>query len=327
MFNHILVPMSVGLAIFLFGMKAMEWALHSWAGRYLETVLERFTRTPARGLLTATGITAILQSSTAITVITIGLVNAGVMRFPQTLGIILGSNIGTCITTELVGLNLNRLALPLMGLSAAVWFIALCIPDASVRSERLRSLRLLPIAVFGFACILLGMKVMQSILPALQSRGLLAWIVEQSQQSLLWGIIAGAILTAILHSGAVTIAMAMGLASIEAISPELGIAIVIGANIGTCVTALIASIGGTRFGVYVAWSHILLNVGGAVLFYPAIGALETFTRYLGDNPGGQIAHAQTIFNIVCSLIALPVCYLPALRNIQLNDTPLKPPAA
>lgn len=324
MFTSVLVPMTVGLAIFLFGMKTMEWALQSWAGRYLETLLERFTRTPARGLLAATGITAVLQSSTAVTVITIGLVNAGLMRFPQTMGIILGSNIGTCITTELVGLNLNRLAMPLMLSASAIWFAALCIPEGRVRNSRLRSLRLLPLAVFGFACILLGMQVMQSIMPELQSRGIFAWFVQQSQESLLWGIIAGAVLTAILHSGAVTIAMAMSLAAIQAISPELGIAIVIGANVGTCVTALMASIGGTRFGVYVAWSHIVLNVGGALLFYPFIGALETVTRLYSANPGGQIAHAQTIFNIVCSLLALPVCYLPALQRIQLNDG--RPPA-
>lgn len=318
MLSSIIVPMTAGLAIFLFGMKAMEWALHSWAGRYLEAVLERFTRTPARGLVAATGITAILQSSTAVTVITIGLVNAGVMKFPQTLGIILGSNIGTCMTTELIGLNLNRLALPLVLVSASLWLIALCLPDQRFNTSTLRPLRLLPIAVFGFGCVLLGMQVMQSIAPALQSKGLFAWFVQQSQASLLWGITAGAVLTALLHSGAVTIAMTMGLASVQAISPELGIAIVLGANMGTCVTALIASIGGSRFGVYVAWSHIILNAGGALLFYPLIGSLEAITRLAGDNPGAQIAHAQTIFNVACSLLALPLCYLPRLRRIQLS---------
>lgn len=316
MFTHILVPMAVGLAIFLFGMKAMEWALHSWAGRYLQTFLERFTRTPARGMLASTGITAVLQSSTAVTVITIGLVNAGVMSFPQTLGIILGSNIGTCITTELVGLNLNRLAIPLILLSAAVWFAALCLPEAKFTAVRLRPYRLLPIAVFGFACILLGMQVMQSIMPELQSRGMFGWFVIQAQKSLLWGILAGALLTAVIHSGAVVIAMAMSLASIQAISPELGIAIVIGANVGTCVTALIASIGGSRFGMYVAWSHIVLNVGGALLFYPFISQLEMFTRQFAETPGSQIAHAQTLFNLICSIIALPICYLPALRRLR-----------
>lgn len=318
MFISIIVPTAAGLSIFLFGMKAMEWALHRLAGRYLHVILERFTRTPARGMATATGITALLQSSTAVTVITIGLVNAGVMKFPQTLGIILGSNIGTCMTTELVGINLSRYALPLLLAAACFWFGALSLPEHRYRSSRLHSLRLMPIAVAGFACVLLGMRVMQGIAPALQTKGMLAWFVQKSQESLFWGIAAGAVLTALLHSGAVVIAMAMGLASVQAVSPVLGIAIVIGANVGTCVTALIASIGGTRFGYYVAWSHIALNAGGALLFYPLIGPLEELTRMLAANPGAQIAHAQTIFNIVCSLIALPLCYLPQLRRIQLS---------
>jgi phosphate:Na+ symporter len=311
--------MAAGLAIFLFGMKTMEWALHSWAGRYLERLLGRFTRTPARGLITATGITAVLQSSTAVTVITIGLVNAGVMRFPQTLGIILGSNIGTCLTTELVGLNLNRIALPLMLAALVFWFIVLSMPDYQFRSSsRLRSMRLLPLAILGFCCVLLGMRVMQSIAPALESMGMFSWFIEQSRRSLLWGMLAGAVLTALLHSGAVTIAIAMGLASVGAVSPALGIAIVIGANVGTCITALIASIGGTRFGVYVAWAHILLNVGGAVLFYPLIGPLEWISGLISHEPGAQLAHAQTLFNVICSIAALPLCYLPALRRIQLT---------
>lgn len=316
MMSSILIPMTAGLAIFIFGMKIMEWALHSWAGRYLQTAIERFTRTPARGLVTATGITAVMQSSTAVTVITIGLVNAGVMAFPQSLGIILGSNIGTCLTTELIGLNINRIAIPLLLVSASVWLSTVWLPEHRFDAARLRPYRLLPVAVSGFSCVLLGMEVMQSTLPELQSRGLFAWFVQQSQQSLLWGVLAGAILTAIIHSSAVTIAMTMGLASVHAISPELGIAIVFGANVGTCVTALIASIGGSRFGVYVAWSHILLNVGGAVLFYPFIGAIEQGSRLLADSPSGQIAHAQTVFNIVSSLLALPLCYLPFVRRIR-----------
>lgn len=316
LFAAIIVPAAAGLALFLFGMKLMEWALHSWAGRHLQVLLERFTRTPARGMIASTGLTAVLQSSTAVTVITIGLVNAGVMTFPQTLGIILGSNIGTCLTTELIGLNLNNVALPLLLVSAGIWFAALLIPERPDTSARLRPFRLLPLAAAGFACILLGMQIMQSIMPALQSRGMFAWFVQQSQSSLLWGLAAGAMVTAAVHSGAVTIAMAMGLASVQAITPELGIAIVIGANVGTCVTALIATIGGTRFGAYVAWAHMALNVGGALLFYPFIGLLGEAARMFSEGPSGQIAHAQTIFNLVCSLVALPICYLPALRRLR-----------
>jgi phosphate:Na+ symporter len=319
MLTAIFLPLAVGLSIFLGGMKVMEVALHHWTGPYMQQALERFTRTPLRGMLVGTGLTALVQSSSAITVITIGLVNAGIMSFPRTLGIVLGTNIGTCLTTELIGLNINRAAVPLLLSSASVW-LASWLPGGGKRRPSLLSrillrLRYPSLAVSGFACILLGMDVMQVIVPALKSRGLFAWFVEQSQESLLWGIIAGACLTAIIQSGAATIAMAMGLASVQAISVELGIAITLGANIGTCATALIASIGGSKYGRYVAWAHTLLNIGGAALFYPFISLLYAASAALASAPSGQIAHAQTLFNIATSLIALPFCYLRVFRNL------------
>lgn len=319
MIAQIVVPLSIGLCIFLTGMKVMELALHQWAGSFLTGLVERFTRTPLRGLLIGTGITAALQSSSAITVITIGLVNAGIMTFPKTLGIILGTNIGTCITTELIGLNLTKLAWPLLIAAGTVWLGSLA-AGGSARSFRLRRfihhVRSLSLAVCGFAAVMLGVEVMQTIVPALQTRGLFGWFVEQAQRSVLWGVIAGAVLTAIIHSSAATIAMTMGLAAVEAIPVELGIAIVLGANVGTCVTALIAGIGGSRSGQFVAWSHIALNVGGALLFLPLLPLLHHASALLSANPSGQIAHAQTIFNIVCSLLALPICYLPALQRLD-----------
>ena len=109
-FNTILIPMLLGFAVFMCGMKLMELALHRLAGPYLTRMLERSTATPIHGLAIGTATTAFLQSSTAVTVIAIGMVNAGLLTFPRTLGIILGTNIGTCITTELIGLNLNKLA-------------------------------------------------------------------------------------------------------------------------------------------------------------------------------------------------------------------------
>ncbi|GIP35845.1 Na/Pi cotransporter family protein [Paenibacillus sp. J2TS4] len=317
MFTTIFIPMTLGLAVFLLGMKVMEAALHQWAGRYLQVLLERFTRTPFRGMLASTGITAAMQSSTAVTVITIGLVNAGLMRFPQTLGIILGTNIGTCLTTELIGLNLHKHSLSLFSVSLAVWLATFVLPGLPKYPQLWkRHVRNGALAVLGFSCILLGMQVMQSIIPDLRSRGLFGWFVQQSQSSLLWAMIAGAILTAIVHSGVLTISMAMSLASVQVISPEVGIAITIGANVGTCVTALMASIGGSRFGAYVAWSHILLNVGGAILFYPLIGVLGDVVTWMTDSPSLQVARAQTIFNIACSLIALPLCYTSLIKRLK-----------
>jgi phosphate:Na+ symporter len=319
MLTSLLLPLAAGLALFLAGMKTMEAALHALAGPYLRQALERFTRTPLRGMIAGTGLTALVQSSSAVTVITIGLVNAGVMAFPQTLGIILGTNIGTCLTTELIGLNIHRFALPLLCASFPVWLAGWILPERGGRYPRLQAwlarLRLAALACCGFSCVLLGMKVMQSMAPALQSRGLFAWFVEQSQQSLLWGLLAGACLTALIQSSAAAIAMTMGLASAHTISVELGIAIVLGANVGTCTTAFLASLGGSRYGRLVAWSHILLNFGGAALFFPLITWLEGISALLAGDPSGQIAHAQTLFNLVSSFLALPMCYLKGVQRL------------
>jgi phosphate:Na+ symporter len=307
MFQQIAVPLLAGLSIFLFGMKVMETALHKWAGPHLQSMLERFTSTPLRGMLTGAGMTGILQSSSAITVITIGLVNAGLMNFSRTLGIILGTNIGTCITTELIGLNINYLALPILYTSAAVW-------TASFIIKPLYTVRYISLAVGGFSMVLLGMEVMQSIVPELQSRGLFLWFLEQAKRSLVWGVLAGAALTAVIQSSSATIAIAMGLASVQAITVDLGMAVILGANVGTCVTAIIASIGGSKAGQLVAWSHTGLNVVGVLVFFPLLSVLQYVTFYMAETPSSQLAHAQTLFNVATSLLALPLCYLPFLRD-------------
>ncbi|MEW9701587.1 Na/Pi cotransporter family protein [Paenibacillus sp. SI8] len=335
MMTTIVLPVLAGLALFLFGMRLMETALQHWAGARLQLWLERFTRTPVRGLATGTLLTAALQSSTAITVIAIGLVNAGVLTLPRTLGIILGTNIGTCLTTELIGLSIGGIGVPMLLASAGVWlasWFAGPLPPAAQglgldqtasaspgSRPWLRSVRYGSLAVAGFALVLLGIEIMQTIGPALQSRGLFAWFVLQAKTSLLWGVIAGAAVTALVHSSAAVIAMAMGLATIQGIPVELGVAITIGANIGTCVTALIAGMSGLRAGRYVAWSHILLNVGGAILFYPWIAQLVHVSAFMAGNASEQIARAQTIFNVISSLLALPLCYLSKWNRIDFRS--------
>ena len=108
----------------------------------------------------------------------------------------------------------------------------------------------------------------------------------------------------------------MSVAASGVLPPELGIAIVLGANIGTCVTAVIASIGGSTSGVFVAWSHVALNVGGSLLFLPFIQPLESLASWIGGGPASEIAHSQTIFNVVCSVLALPLCYLPIWSKLE-----------
>ncbi|NDI33735.1 Na/Pi cotransporter family protein [Chengkuizengella sediminis] len=319
MINDILLPLFAGLCLFLFGMKIMELALHNWAGSHLKNILERFTKTPLRGMVTGTALTAFLQSSSAITVITIGLVNARIMTFPRTLGIILGTNIGTCITTELIGLNISHLALPMLIICFIIWMFSWFFQEQKEPTSFIRFvliLRYISLAIMGFSCVLLGVEIMQVMVPALQSRGMFTWFLEQSQQSLLWGIIAGMCITAIIQSSAAMVAITMSLITLDAFSLELGIAIIVGANIGTCVTSLIASVGGSKSGQFVALSHVILNVGGAILFFPLLSLLANISASISSTPSEQIAHAQTIYNVVSSLIALPFCYLSFIKRME-----------
>ena len=319
MLQTLLLPMTYGLLLFLCGMKIMEKALGRWAGPLLSRWLGHATASPLRGLIFSSALTAILQSSTAVTVITIGMVNAGLLSYARSLGIILGSNIGTCLTTELISLQIGELAVPLLIISITLWSAAIIYQEfyqaALPRISRyIKSLQYLSVALLGFSLILLGIRVMQSIGPALQKLGLFNWFIEQAAHNVLWGVAAGICLTALMHSSAAVIGLAMGLAGSGALPIEIGMAIVLGSNVGTCVTALLASVGGSRGGRFVAWSHIVLNVSGALLFLPFISQLQALSELLSPHYSTQIAHAQTIFNVVCSLLALPLCYLPIWRR-------------
>lgn len=313
MFHTVIFPLIYGLVLFFAGMKVMEASLHKAGGHSLATSLEKATSTPLRGLLFSTGITAVLQSSTAVTVITIGLVNAKLLSYARTLGIILGSNIGTCITTELISLQIGKYALPMLLCFLGGWAFFVLLGETKTGQRLLSStvftIQYVLLAGAGFSLVMLGIFIMQKVGPALEQGGLFPWFIHQANHSVLWGVIAGACLTAIIHSSAAVIGMAIGLASSGVLPPEVGIAIVLGSNVGTCVTAVLAAVGGSRAGHFVAWSHVILNVSGALLFIPMIHWLYEASAYFSSEPGAQIAHAQTIFNIICSLLALPLCYL------------------
>ncbi|HZG57395.1 Na/Pi symporter [Paenibacillus sp.] len=313
MAQELLIPFVLGLAVFLFGMKAMEIGLHEWAGPALTGLLRRFTSTPLRGLVAGTLATTALQSSDVVTIVTIGLVNAGVLTFRQTLGVVLGANVGGSITADMLGLDMSAQALEVLLGAGGCWLACLLVerlPRVDVRLRRLAApLRQLALTAGGFASILVGIERMYTIVPALQSRGLFVWFLDHAQQSVAWGLLAGALVTAVIQSSAATIAVTMGLADVQAVSLDLGIAIVLGANIGTCSTALLACIGGSKAGQYVAWSHILLNLGGSLLFFPFIDELAAVSAAWTDAPYDQIARAQTLFNVLCSLVALPLCYI------------------
>ncbi|MCM3784493.1 Na/Pi symporter [Neobacillus mesonae] len=321
MLNSILFPLVYGLAIFFVGMKLMEASLYKLSGPLLSGSLDRATSTPLKGMLFSTGITALLQSSTAVTVLTIGLVNANLLGYARTLGIILGSNIGTTVTTELLSLQIGKYALPMLLFFIAIWILLVLLGELKlVMNSRISGIiqpgGYIALAGAGFSMVMFGIVMMQRIGPALEEGGIFPWFVHQAGHSVWWGVLAGAVLTAIVHSSAAVIGMAIGLAASGTLPPEIGIAIVLGSNVGTCVTAFLAAIGGSRAGQFVAWSHIVLNVAGALLFAPLIHLLYQASAMFSSEPGAQIAHAQTIFNIVCSLLALPLCYLKVWKQLE-----------
>lgn len=315
MFRDVILPLLYGLIIFFGGMKLMETALQRMAGPMLADWLNRATSAPWKGMAFSAGATALLQSSTAVTVLTIGLANARLITYGRTLGIILGTNIGTCLTTELVGLQIGRASLPLLVLSLTGWAMFVVLGERNLAApERTRqtlfNIQYSFLAAAGFALVMTGIQVMQSIALPLRSMGVFQWFLDRSADSLWWGFLAGACLTALIHSSAAVISMAITLAATGVLPVEIGIAIVIGSNVGTCITAVIAAAGGASAGKFVAASHVVLNIAGALLFMPLIGQLHAASAWLSADNGAQIAHAQTLFNITSSLLALPFCYLP-----------------
>lgn len=293
MIVSILAPFTFGLSFFLFGMYAMRTGFQNLAGKKMEEWMSRFTRTPVHsfwiGLLT----TFVLQSSSAVTVLTIGLTNAGLIQFTQTVGIILGTNLGTTITTELIALKLESFAIPMLLIGVALWLM----PK--------RNIRCIGLVVAGFGLIFLGIDTMKIMAKPLEQSETFRSLFMESGHSIWVGLITGIVFTALIHSGSATTVITMGLLSHQVLSMETALAIVLGANVGTCFTAVIASIGTNTASKQVAWCHTLFNVAGALLFLPILSQLALVSAFLTDNPSMQIAHSQTIFNLICSLAALP----------------------
>ena len=275
--KEIIIPFAVGLMIFFFGMQLMRIGLNNLAvaGHKLQDILTRFTKTPAHGFLTGTIITMIMQSSSAVTVITIGLTNARLLTFPQTIGIILGTNIGTTMTTQLIALNISDYALPTFLLGCLLWFLPV------------HALRCTGLALAGFGCIFLGMDAMQMIAGPIRETGIFQDLVVKGSENSVVGILIGTAITAAIQSSTATTAITMSFIADHLIPLTMAIAIVLGSNVGTCMTALIASIGGNTASIRVAWSHIILNVVGVILFIPLISILALVTTMLSNHPPAQ----------------------------------------
>ena len=291
--REFIIPLATGITLFLFGMQIMRVGLLRLSGDYLAKFLYKFTKTPYHGFFTGTVATLFLQSSSAVTVITIGLINAGALSFYQSIGIILGTNIGTVATVQLIALNIGKWAVPLLIIGAVLVLFS---------NNMVRAIGLF---LGGFAIIFLGMDALQMIADPIQRSEFMIKITELPEHQQLIGLLFGIVVTAIIQSSSATTALTMGMIYYQGIPLQFGIAIILGANIGTCFTAILASFGGSKEGKQMAMAHVLLNVIGVVLFYPLIPKLSQIVQTMTVYPPAQVAHAQLIFNIANSLIILP----------------------
>lgn len=283
----------LGLGGFLGGIWVMRLGFEQMAAEKLPLILKRFVRTPTRGIAVGTLVTALLHSSAAVTVITIGFVSAGTMTFADSLGIILGSNIGTTFTTQILAWNPEDLIIPCVAGGSLLWF--------ALRGRR----RYIGLAVFGFGATLFALNLLTAALAPLGETDWFQEVLKQASRNPLYGVLAGAGLTALVQSSTATTALTIAMASQGLIDLPGAIAIVLGNNIGTCITAILASIGSPIAAKRVAAAHVILNVAGVLAFLPFLQIFANIVAVLSPFLSVQVATAHTLFNILSSLAVWP----------------------
>lgn len=260
-----------GLALFLLGMDRMTESLRVIAGDRLRRILERLTSHRITGMLTGAGVTAVVQSSSVTTVLVVGFISAGLMTFVQSIPVILGANIGTTITAQIIAFNVTRWALVLV----AVGFAMTVIPKKEKRRAQ-------GAAVMGLGLVFFGMVVMGSAMEPLRSYDAFIDLMAALENPFL-GILVGALFTALVQSSSATTGVVIVLAGQGLITLDAGVALVLGANIGTSITAMLAAIGKPRDAQRAAVAHLIFNVAGVLIWIPLIGLL---TNYIGNVGGG-----------------------------------------
>ena len=282
-----------GLAIFLIGMEMMTEALRLIVGGKARAVIEKLTSNRFMGLLTGAGITAVVQSSSVTTVLVVGFISAGLMSFVESIPVILGSNIGTTITAQVIAFNVTTWALALV----AGGFL---LTQLAKREKR----RAQGAAIVGLGLVFFGMVVMGEAMSPLRTYEPFINAME-SLDNLFLAILVGAIFTALVQSSSATTGIVIVLASQGLISLEAGVGLIMGANIGTSVTALLAAIGKPRDAQRAAVAHLVFNVMGVLIWIPFLGLLVSWVESIGGGTSREVANAHTIFNVVNALIFLP----------------------
>jgi phosphate:Na+ symporter len=296
-----------GLSLFLFGMDKMSDALKNVAGEKMKDILGILSNNRIMGLITGAIVTAVIQSSSVTTVMLVGFVSAGLMSLSQTVGVILGADIGTTITAQIVAFKVTKYALLLLAIGFGMLFIS--------KSEKIQQYGYM---VMGLGMIFFGMGVMKDAMEPLRTYQPFIDLMANMSNPIL-GILVAAIFTALVQSSSASMGVVIVLAMQGLITLEAGISLALGANIGTCVTAGLASLGKPREAVRVAVCHVLFKIIGVLIMLPLIGPFAKFVIFISPSPAEgltgleaaaavlprQVANAHTLFNIGIGVLFLP----------------------
>lgn len=300
-----------GLALFLYGMNSMSDALQKAAGEKMKKILEFLTKNPIMGVLAGALVTAVLQSSSATTVMVIGFVSAGLMSLPQAISVIFGANIGTTMTAQLMAFKITDYIYPIIFVGFMLYFAS--------KKEKVKNVGLV---IFSFGLLFEGIEIMGSVMKPLANSPIFVELMAKVSDIPVLGVLLGAVMTLVVQSSSATIAVLQNFASQpgpDGVTSVIGLAgaipILFGDNIGTTITALLASIGQSKNAKRTALAHSIFNITGSIVFLFLIPVLAKFVQFI--SPKGpevevisrQIANAHTTFNVVCTLVWLPLISL------------------
>ncbi|MFC2948367.1 Na/Pi cotransporter family protein [Virgibacillus sediminis] len=287
-----------GLGIFLLGIKYMGDGLQKTAGDRLRDILDRFTSNPFMGVLAGIVVTILIQSSTGTTVLTIGLVNAGFMSFRQAIGVIMGANIGTTVTAFIIGIDIGEYALPIVAVGSFLLFF--------FKNSKVNHIGQ---TIFGFGALFLGLEFMSSGMSPLRELQAFQDLTVSMSSNPILGVVIGTVFTVIVQSSSATIGVLQGLFSQGAISLDAALPVLFGDNIGTTITAVLASLGASVAAKRAALTHVTFNLIGTVIVLTLLGFYTQFIDFLQAQleltPEMTIAFAHGSFNIANVIIQFP----------------------
>lgn len=291
----IVVGLFGGLGLFLLGIQMLADGLQKAAGERMRRILELFTSKPITAVLTGAAVSALLQSSSTTTVMIVGFVNSGLMTLTQAVGTIMGANIGTTITAQIVSFNIYSLAYPLIAVGALFYYFS------QKKMKRYGGM-----GVLGFGLLLLGLSTMSaSVSPVREYEPFLRLLVTIGDRPLL-GILAGALFTAVIQSSSATTGLVIAFSWQGILSLPAGLALIVGANLGTCITVVLASLNAPISAKRAALSHVFFNLSGVLLFVIFRRPFTSLVLMTGGTVARQIANAHTLFNIFTTLIVFPL---------------------